>query len=147
VDAAVLDVVEGILASPQARAALAVKPKADPGAAARLKELTDRLEAVETEIVDGKMPPETGARITTRLAGQIAAAESAAAPVFSDPAVRRVAASRLGCAGRLGATDRRGQRRNPRLPAARTGLARSVRRQRRRAGAGGLRYVASRDRH
>ncbi|TXH20069.1 MAG: recombinase family protein [Mycobacterium sp.] len=92
VDEAVHQVVEGILSSPEARAELAAPPdNPDPGAAARLADLKARLEGVEEQIIEGKMPPATGARITARLVEQIAAAEAATTPVFTDPTVRKVA--------------------------------------------------------
>lgn len=94
VDSAVLAVVEGILGTPEALAALA-EPPADTAAAdkakAQLGELRRRLEAVEQQIVNGTMAPASGARITARLAEQITAAEAAAAPAYTDPVVREIA--------------------------------------------------------
>ena len=92
VDAAVHAVIEAVLSSAESRAVLAEPPaRTDPTAPARLAELRRRLEGVETEIAEGRTPPDSGSRILTHLAGQIAAAEAAAAPVFVDPTVRQVA--------------------------------------------------------
>ncbi|NKY18159.1 recombinase family protein [Tsukamurella spumae] len=91
VDEAVHEVVEQILTSPAVLAALAETPEADTTAPARLAELRARLDAVETEIIEGRMPASTGARAATRLEALIAEAEAAAAPVFTDPAVRSLA--------------------------------------------------------
>jgi DNA invertase Pin-like site-specific DNA recombinase len=93
-DDAVVSVVEALLADPASLAAAAAVPDADPGAPARLAELRERLEAVEAEISDGNMPAATGSRITTRLAAQIEAAEVAAAPGFTEPAVAQLATAR-----------------------------------------------------
>lgn len=94
VDAAVLAVVEGILATPESRAALAQPPADTAGAEkaeAHLAELRRRLEAVEQQIIDGTMAPASGARITARLTEQIGAAEVSAAPRFTVPVVRELA--------------------------------------------------------
>lgn len=94
VDAAVLAVVEGILAKPESRAALAQPPADTAGAEkaeSHLAELKRRLEAVEQQIIDGTMAPASGARITARLTEQIAAAEVSVAPRFTVPVVRELA--------------------------------------------------------
>lgn len=91
VDGAVIEVIEGILSSPEARSALTAAPDADPGAAARLAELRERLTAVEDQITDGTMPAATGARVAARLTEQIAAAEAAAVSPHADPTVRKIA--------------------------------------------------------
>lgn len=91
VDDAIHAVVEGILSTPEARAALAEAPKADPIAVARLAGLKEQLEAIETEMAEMRMPAATGARVAARLTEQIAAAEAAAAPTFIDPTVREIA--------------------------------------------------------
>lgn len=90
-DGVVLAVVEGILTTPESLAALAEVPETDPTAAARLSELRRRLEDVEEQIIAGTMPPSTGARVSTRLTEQIAEAEAAATPVFTDPLIRDLA--------------------------------------------------------
>nr|WP_046286030.1 recombinase family protein [Mycobacterium sp. UM_NZ2] len=91
VDGAVTEVIEGILSSPEARSALTAAPDADPGAAARLAELRERLTAVEDEMTEGTMPAATGARVAARLTEQIAAAEAAAVSPHADPTVRKIA--------------------------------------------------------
>ncbi|WAC55175.1 recombinase family protein [Gordonia sp. SL306] len=90
-DGVVLAVVEGILTTPESLAALAEVPASDPTAPARLAELRQRLEDVENEIAEGRMPPSTGARVATRLEAQIADAEADATPVFTDPLIRDLA--------------------------------------------------------
>lgn len=85
-------VVEGILSSPEALAALAAPPaEPDSVAQADLADLRGQLRAVEDQLTDNKMPAEVGARVATRLAARIAELEKATAPVFTDPAVRAVA--------------------------------------------------------
>jgi site-specific DNA recombinase len=93
VDDAVQAVVEGILSTPEALAALAETPATDPTASARLTALREQLDDVETEMSAGRMPASTGARVATRLEAQIAEAEAAAKPVFTDPAVRNLASA------------------------------------------------------
>ncbi len=85
-------VVEAMLASPEALAALAAPPAdPDPAAAAELEELRRQLQGVEDQIADNKMPADVGARVATRLAERIAAAEAATAPVYTAPIVRELA--------------------------------------------------------
>jgi site-specific DNA recombinase len=91
VDAAVVAVIESMLETPDLLAALAETPATDPIAPARLAELREQLEAVENKMVEGKMPIATGGRVATRLEAQIAMAEAAAAPVFTDPIVKSIA--------------------------------------------------------
>lgn len=93
IDAVVTDVVEGILSTPESLAALAEVPETDSTAPARLAELRARLEDVENEIAEGRMPASTGARVATRLESQIAELEASSAPVFTDPVVRDLAAA------------------------------------------------------
>lgn len=90
-DGVILGVVEGILTTPESLAALAEVPASDPTAPARLAELRQRLEDVENEIAEGRMPPSTGARVATRLEAQIADVEAEATPVFTSPVVRDLA--------------------------------------------------------
>ncbi|MGC5026491.1 recombinase family protein [Tsukamurella sp. DT100] len=91
VDEAVHTVVEEILISPTAVNALAETPPVDNAAATRLNELRRQLEAVETEIAEGRMPASTGGRVATRLEASIATAEVEATQIFVDPTVRRLA--------------------------------------------------------
>jgi DNA invertase Pin-like site-specific DNA recombinase len=92
VDDAVCEVVEALLSDPAARAALAAAPGTDPGGAARLAELRQRLAAVEDQVVDGKIPAASGATLLTRLTEQIEAAEAAAGPAAPVvPVVRELA--------------------------------------------------------
>lgn len=91
IDDLVVQVVEGIIGSPEALAELAEAPETDPTAPARLADLREQLEAVETEITEGRMPASTGARVATRLEALITEAEAAATPVFTDPVVRELA--------------------------------------------------------
>jgi DNA invertase Pin-like site-specific DNA recombinase len=95
VDAAVLAVIEGILASPEALAALATAPEEPASTAtsakADLAELERQLAAVEDKMTDLTMPADVGARVAARLSEQIEAAKAAATPVFADPVVRQVA--------------------------------------------------------
>lgn len=91
IDAVINSVVEGVLTSPESLAALAEEPATDPTAPARLAELRKRLEDVENEIAEGRMPAGTGARVATRLEAQIAEMEAETAPVFTDPVVRELA--------------------------------------------------------
>jgi site-specific DNA recombinase len=91
VDAAVHAVVEGVLATPQARAVLAQVPEVDPSATAHLAELKKRLAAVVAELTEGRMPAATGARVSSALEDQITQAQAAAAPTFLDPVVREIA--------------------------------------------------------
>ncbi|MFT4126110.1 MAG: hypothetical protein QM662_07745 [Gordonia sp. (in: high G+C Gram-positive bacteria)] len=86
-----MGVVEGILTTPESLAALAEVPASNSTAPARLAELRQRLEDVENEIAEGRMPPSTGARVATRLEAQIADVEAEATPVFTDPVVRDLA--------------------------------------------------------
>ena len=92
VDEVILAVVDGILTTPEALAALAV-PRAEPDSTARadLEELKRQLQAVEDQLTDGKMPADVGARVATRLAGRIDELEKATAPVFTEPIVREIA--------------------------------------------------------
>lgn len=92
IDGAVLSVVEGILASPEALAALAVAPdEPDSTAAAQLAELTKQLKAIEDQMAELTMPADVGARVATRLAERITALEAANKPVFTEPVVRDLA--------------------------------------------------------
>lgn len=93
VDDAVHAVVEGILSTPESLAALAESPPTEPASAAgvRLAELREQLAAVEAKMAELTMPVDVGARVATRLAEQIAAAEAAATPVFIAPIVREIA--------------------------------------------------------
>lgn len=92
VDAVVLSVVEGILSTPEALAALA-EPTAEPDSTAKtdLDKLKRQLEAVEDQITEMKMPADVGARVATRLAERIAELERATAPTFTEPIVRELA--------------------------------------------------------
>lgn len=91
IDQVVNEVVEAILTTPPSLAALAEVPQTDPTAPALLAELRRRLEDVENEIAEGRMPAGTGARVATRLEAQIAEVEADAAPVYTDPVVRGLA--------------------------------------------------------
>lgn len=94
VDNAVLAVIEGILTTPAALAALATAPDLPDTTAAAKAELADlkgQLQAVEDRMADLSMPAEVGARVATRLGARIAELEAAAAPVFTDPVVRELA--------------------------------------------------------
>lgn len=92
VDEVILAVVEGIVTSPEALAALAAPPaEPDSTAKADLEELKRQLQAVEDQMTDNKMPADVGARVATRLAERITAAEAASAPVYVDPTVREIA--------------------------------------------------------
>lgn len=96
IDAVVTRVIESVLSTPEALAAMADSSSdtaAVTAARAQLAELQKRLEAVEEQIIDGTMPAATGARITTRLSEQIAEAEAAAAPVFTSGVVADLAAA------------------------------------------------------
>lgn len=92
VDAAVLAVVEGILSSPEALAALA-EPPAEPDVAAKsdLAEARRQLQAIEDKMADLSMPADVGARVAARLAERIAELEHATAPVFQNPVVHELA--------------------------------------------------------
>lgn len=93
-DEVITSVVEGMLSSPEALTALATPPAdPDPGAIAELAELKRQLQAVEDQMTDNKMPADVGARVATRLAERIAAAEAATAPVYIEPIVRELAAA------------------------------------------------------
>lgn len=92
VDDVILAVVEGILGDSTARAELAAAaPEPDSTAKADLDELRRQLQAVEDQMVANTMPAAMGARVATRLAERIAAAEDALAPTFTHPLVREVA--------------------------------------------------------
>lgn len=94
VDAAVLAVIEGILTTPEALAALATAPEEPASMAAAKVELTElqrQLSAVEDKMADLTMPADVGARVAARLSDQIEAAKAAATPVFADPVVRELA--------------------------------------------------------
>jgi DNA invertase Pin-like site-specific DNA recombinase len=85
-------VIESILSTPEALAALATPPaEPDSTAQADLDDLKGQLQAVEDQMADNKMPADVGARVATRLMERIAAAEAAVAPVFTDPVVRELA--------------------------------------------------------
>lgn len=91
-DGVITSVVEGLLASPESRAAMAEKPAGpDPAALTELKKLKDQLEAIEDQMTNMTMPADVGARVATRLAERIAAAEAATAPVFTNPIVEKLA--------------------------------------------------------
>ena len=90
VDAVVTEVIEALISTPEVADELAAAPPVDATAKARLVELRERLEAVETETTEGRMPPATGARIATRLEAQIAQAEADATPVITNPVVHSV---------------------------------------------------------
>ena len=91
VEESVHAVVEGILTTPEALAALAEVPDVDTTAPARLAELREQLATVEIEMLEQRMPIATGARVATRLEAMIAEAEAATAPVFTEPVVRQLA--------------------------------------------------------
>jgi DNA invertase Pin-like site-specific DNA recombinase len=92
VNEVILAVVEGILTTPEALAALAAPPaEPDSTAKADLAELKRQLQAVEDQLTEGKMPADVGARVATRLAERIAALEAATAPVYTEPVVRELA--------------------------------------------------------
>jgi site-specific DNA recombinase len=94
VDQVVTAVVEGIVSTPEALAALATPPaEPDSTAKADLAELQRQLQAVEDQLTDGKMPADVGARVATRLAERIAELEAVTAPVFTDPVVRDIASA------------------------------------------------------
>lgn len=92
VDQVVTAAVEAIVSTPEALAALAEPPaEPEPTAKADLAELRRQLQAVEDQLIDGKMPADVGARVATRLAERIAELEAATAPVHTDPTVREIA--------------------------------------------------------
>lgn len=93
VDQAVTDVIEALIATPEAREAFTQQADIKPDKAAaddQLLLLTERLAAVEDEILEGRMPASTGARLATRLAEQIEEARAAAATVYVSPVVANV---------------------------------------------------------
>ncbi|CAN5222182.1 recombinase family protein [soil metagenome] len=92
VDDVVLAVVEGILTTPEALAALATPPaEPDSTAQADLAELRRQLQAVEDQLSTNKMPADVGGRVATRLAERITELERATAPTFTEPVVRQLA--------------------------------------------------------
>ncbi|MCH9735726.1 MAG: recombinase family protein [Actinomycetia bacterium] len=93
IDTVVTGMVETMIVTPEVAEALAASPPADAAATARLGQLRERLEAVETETAEGRMPAATGARIATRLEAQIAELEAATTPVYTDPVVRDLLAA------------------------------------------------------
>ncbi|MBN7403657.1 recombinase family protein [Mycobacteroides abscessus subsp. abscessus] len=91
-DEVITSVIEGMLASPEALAALAAPPPdPSPSAVAELEELKRQLRGVEDQMAENKMPADVGARVATRLTERIAASEAAAAPVYTEPIVRELA--------------------------------------------------------
>lgn len=90
VDTAVVEVVEALLSDPAAVAAFQAARCDDTemaAAAAGLRDLEQRLEAVEEQIAQGEMPASVGARVTAKIAKQIEAAETAAAQRVPTPEV------------------------------------------------------------
>lgn len=92
-DAAVLEVVNALLADPVMLAEWTRPPEADPTVAVRLAKLIEQRDGVEAQLAEMKMPAASGARVLAKLEEQIAAAEKAVVPVAVDPAVAEIADS------------------------------------------------------
>jgi site-specific DNA recombinase len=93
VDDAVADVIGAILSTPEVLESFALQSRNErPGVRARdeLRELKERLAAVEEQLIAGKMPAGTGGRVATRLEEQIEEAIAAAATVYVSPVVGEV---------------------------------------------------------
>ncbi|MBS1696624.1 MAG: recombinase family protein [Actinobacteria bacterium] len=92
VDEVILSVVEGILTTPEALAALSAPP-AEPNSTAKadLDDLRHQLQAIEDKLADLSMPADVGARVATRLAERIAELEKTTAPTYTEPIVRQLA--------------------------------------------------------
>lgn len=91
-DEVITAVVEGMLSSREALAALAAPPpEPNPTALAELDELRRQLQGVEDQMAENKMPADIGARVATRLSERITAVESATEPAYTEPIVRELA--------------------------------------------------------
>ena len=93
VNQAVTDVIEALIGTPEARQAFTQQASETPDRAAadeQLRALTERLAAVEDEILEGRMPASTGARLSTRLTEQIEEARAATATVYTSRIVTDV---------------------------------------------------------